>query len=340
MLIPASPTAAALSSAPQMLLHAQETRKILMRLHYLPLIPVDFLGLHGHIHHSYRWRFKIPRALQALASSDAWQDPWNPLVIGALYQFEAVHDLPIVPGTMGIRGLPVAIEKALLHARKKDPDPWTWILVTKFPRPEEIHLFMAGRGWIFQSKANTGVMHATPDGTWPIYARDTHTAMIGRFPIPVSKAQVRLYEAAKSAGYALQSVHYARYHHHWVQYQHYDDPDIRWVNYFDRGRAVHFYPRASYGFPQSAGCVEIPKNAARKIYGLIHYGTPVTISHGAIGPWDPPGSSYLEAPLNIQQFHLAYREIPSKSSPRSVDLQLVETAVTRSPPKTLDAASR
>ncbi|WP_172437609.1 L,D-transpeptidase family protein [Acidithiobacillus marinus] len=329
MLIPTAPTAATLSSSTQELLHAREIRKILIKLRYLPLIPVDYLGLHGHIHGSYQWRFKIPRALQTLAASDSWQDPWNPLVLGALYQFEAVHHLPVEPGDMGIRGLPPTIEKALVHAKKNDPDPWTWILVTKFPRPEEIHLFMGGHGWIFQSKANTGVMHATPDGTWPVYARDTHTAMIGRFPIPVPKAQVRLYEAAKSAGYALQSVHYARYHHHWVQYQHYDDPDIRWVNYFDRGRAVHFYPRASYGFPQSAGCVELPKSAAHKIYALIHYGTPVTVSHSAVGPWDPPGSAYLDAPQKSQQLHLTYQEIPSKSSPRSVHLQLVETAVKR-----------
>lgn len=326
MLVSAPPTAAVISSASPTVLQARKVRHILIRLHYLPLIPEDYLGAHGHIHKTYQWRFKIPRALQALAASDSWQDPWNPLVLGALYQFEAVHNLPIVPGGMGIRGLPLNIEKALLHAKKTDPDPWTWILVTKFPRPEEIHLFMGGHGWIFQSKANTGVMHATPDGTWPVYARDTHTAMVGRFPIPVSHAQIRLYEAAKSAGYALQSVHYSRYHHHWVQYQHYDDPDIRWVNYFDRGRAVHFYPRTTYGFPQSAGCVELPKSAARKVYGLIHYGTPVTVSHGAIGPWDPPGSEYLKQPLNIKPIHLAYREIAAKSTALSVHLQLVETS--------------
>ncbi|MFA7495286.1 MAG: L,D-transpeptidase [Acidithiobacillus sp.] len=304
---------------------ARKTRHILIQLHYLPLITEDYLGLHNKVHQHYLWRFKIPQALRSLAASDSWKDPWNPLVIGALYQFEAVHNLPIVAGVMGIRGLPVSIEKSLLKAKKQDPDTWTWVLVTKFPRPEEIHIFMAGHGWIYQSKANTGVMHATPDGTWPIYARDTHTAMIGRFPIPVPSAQVRLYKAAKSAGYALKSVHYSRYHHHWVQYQAYDDPDIRWVNYFDRGRAVHFYPRASYGFPQSAGCVELPKNAARQVFAMVHYGTPVTISHGAVGPWNKPGSQYADRGIIIKHLHLAYRVIPSQSSPRSVHLQLVET---------------
>ncbi len=334
MLIPALPTATVVASAKtaKPLLTAAKTRQILIHLHYLPLTAEAYLGLHGQIHKTYIWRFKAPEALRALAAADSWQDPWNPLVIAALYQFEAVHDLPVVAGAVGIRGLPLNIENSLVHAKKMDPEPWTWVLVTKFPRPEEIHLFMGGRGWIFQSKANTGVLHATPDGTWPVYARDIHTAMVGRFPIPVSRAQIRLYKAAKSAGYALHSVHYSRYHHHWVQYQHYDDPDIRWVNYFDRGRAVHFYPRTSYGFPQSAGCVELPKAAARKVFSLIHYGTPVTIAHGAAGPWDKAGSIYLKnAPL-IQTLHLAYREIPAESSARSVHLQLEETDVT---PKTL-----
>ena len=53
---------------------------------------------------------------------------------------------------------------------------------------------------------------------------------------------------------------------------------------------------------------------------------PVTISHGAIGPWDPPGSKYLKEALNIKPIHLAYREIAAKSTALSVHLQLVETS--------------
>ena len=38
------------------------------------------------------------------------------------------------------------------------------------------------------------------------------------------------------------------------------------MNYFNGGDAVHGYPRASYGFPQSNGCVELPIETAK-----LHY---------------------------------------------------------------------
>lgn len=53
---------------------------------------------------------------------------------------------------------------------------------------------------------------------------------------------------------------------------------ILWVNYFDDGRGIHYYPRASYGFPQSAGCVEEPYASAPVTYRYLHYGVPVTVS--------------------------------------------------------------
>jgi hypothetical protein len=33
---------------------------------------------------------------------------------------------------------------------------------------------------------------------------------------------------------------------------------VYWINYFNGGDAVHGFVRASYGFPQSLGCVELP----------------------------------------------------------------------------------
>ncbi len=46
---------------------------------------------------------------------------------------------------------------------------------------------------------------------------------------------------------------------------HYVAPDVPWVNYFNGGDAVHGYPRASYGFPQSNGCVELPIETAAAV---------------------------------------------------------------------------
>lgn len=253
-------------------LTAGALRSILYHLHYLPFT-VDKTPHKV----SYHWRFPVPPVLSHLVAQYAWTDPFNPWVLGALYQFERVHGLPIDHGKDGILGLPHTILKALRHAKTTDPHAWTWVLVTKQPEPETIRIFVAHRGWVFRSVCNTGVLHSTPDGTWPIYARALHTTMVGEFPIPVTQRFYRLYRAAVSAGFHVPIIHFGDVNGYLVRYQPYDDPDIRWVNYFYQGRAVHYFPRASYGFPQSAGCVELPKPSARKAFTILHYGVPVTI---------------------------------------------------------------
>ncbi|MBU2741532.1 L,D-transpeptidase [Acidithiobacillus albertensis] len=98
--------------------------------------------------------------------------------------------------------------------------------------------------WILHSLTNTGVPGAnTPNGTWAVYARFPSTRMTGCFP----------------HGECC------------------NDPDVRFVNYFWDGRAVHYFPRLAYGFRQSTGCVELPLKAAQRAYGMIHIGTPVTV---------------------------------------------------------------
>ncbi len=50
------------------------------------------------------------------------------------------------------------------------------------------------------------------------------------------------------------------------------------MSYFNGGDAVHYFPRASYGFPQSVGCVELPYTAAKAAYPYLPYGTLVTVT--------------------------------------------------------------
>jgi lipoprotein-anchoring transpeptidase ErfK/SrfK len=59
---------------------------------------------------------------------------------------------------------------------------------------------------------------------------------------------------------------------------HYDDPDVPWVNYFNGGDAVHGYERASYGVPQSNGCVELPVSTAETVFGMLALGDIVYIT--------------------------------------------------------------
>jgi hypothetical protein len=58
---------------------------------------------------------------------------------------------------------------------------------------------------------------------------------------------------------------------------HYNDPGIKWVSYFNGGDALHAFDRASFGTPQSLGCVELPLASAAKVWPYTPIGTLVTI---------------------------------------------------------------
>ncbi len=141
---------------------------------------------------------------------------------------------------------------AVLAARRRQqedaPKPFVWVYVRKgTPETLSIWRYNAEKNrskWVLRSLTNTGVPGAnTPNGTWAVYARFPSTRMTGCF----------------------------------LHGECYNDPDVRFVNYFWDGRAVHYFPRLAYGFRQSNGCVELPLKAAQRAYGLIHIGTPVTV---------------------------------------------------------------
>jgi peptidoglycan hydrolase-like protein with peptidoglycan-binding domain len=61
----------------------------------------------------------------------------------------------------------------------------------------------------------------------------------------------------------------------------YSDPGIKWVSYFNGGDALHEYPRASYGWPQSEGCSEMPEAEAQAVWPYTPIGTVVQVSEGS-----------------------------------------------------------
>ncbi|MHB8439144.1 MAG: L,D-transpeptidase [Acidimicrobiales bacterium] len=111
----------------------------------------------------------------------------------------------------------------------------------------------------YSTAANTGVEGAaTAVGTWPVYARYVSTTMSGTN----------------------------------LDGSHYDDPGVPWVSYFHGGDALHGFVRASYGYPQSLGCVEMPPSNAAVVYPYTPIGTLVTIEpNGSVGPKPPPAST-------------------------------------------------
>jgi len=120
---------------------------------------------------------------------------------------------------------------------RRDPRPYTWVGVSEaLPEPLALH---RGHRVVFTTPVNTGVPGAeTEQGIFPIYSRLVSTTMSGT-DVDGTKYVV---------------------------------PDVPWVNYFNGGDAVHGYPRASYGFPQSNGCVELPIEAAHTVFGMLAIG--------------------------------------------------------------------
>jgi lipoprotein-anchoring transpeptidase ErfK/SrfK len=60
---------------------------------------------------------------------------------------------------------------------------------------------------------------------------------------------------------------------------HYNDPGIRYISYFNGGDAIHAFNRASFGTPQSLGCVELPLESAARVWPYTPLGTLVTVEH-------------------------------------------------------------
>ena len=58
----------------------------------------------------------------------------------------------------------------------------------------------------------------------------------------------------------------------------YVDHGVKWVNYIDGSVAIHGFVRASYGFPQSLGCIELPVPQAAIAWKWLHFGSLVNIS--------------------------------------------------------------
>ncbi len=182
---------------------------------------------------------------------------WNTVTEGAVMAFESDHGL----GVDGIAG--PLVWGDLLDAvaqRNTTTRPYDYLIVTE-TEPETLYVWRDG-AVIYSSLANTGVPGAqTPLGTWPVYLRYLATTMQGTNPNGTT----------------------------------YDDPGVPYVAYFNGSDAVHGFVRASYGFPQSDGCVELPVADASAVFPTDPYGTLVTVTTGdlaaELGVATPPAGA-------------------------------------------------
>jgi hypothetical protein len=164
---------------------------------------------------------------------------WSVVTKGAVMKFENENNLT-VDGEAG-----PAVWHALLGyvlADKRLQEPYSYVYVHR-ETPETMTLWSAGRT-IETAPANTGISGAETElGTFPVFEHLPETTMSGTNP----------------------------------DGSHYKDPGIKWVSYFNGGDALHNFDRASFGTPQSLGCVELPLEAAAKEWPYTTIGTLVTI---------------------------------------------------------------
>jgi hypothetical protein len=172
------------------------------------------------------------------------QAKWSPtqatlITRGAVMKFENENGLT-VDGVAGAGVWRKLMADAI--AGKKLSEGYSYVYVHR-EVPETATLWSAGRT-VISSPANTGISGAETElGTFAVFEHIPEGTMSGTNP----------------------------------DGSHYQDPGIKWISYFNGGDALHNFDRASFGTPQSLGCVELPLAASAEIWKYTPIGTLVTI---------------------------------------------------------------
>jgi peptidoglycan hydrolase-like protein with peptidoglycan-binding domain len=169
-----------------------------------------------------------------------WSVGTNNVVLrAALETFQSQSNLPVTG-----QADPTTWSDLLTAVDNNHVDPATYDYVSVTEQlPEHLTLYVAGKVK-FTTLVNTGIEPVPTElGTFPVYERFLTTTMSGQNPNGTT----------------------------------YHDPDIPWVSYFNGGDALHGFIRASYGFPQSLGCVEMPFASAETVFPYTPIGTLVTV---------------------------------------------------------------
>jgi lipoprotein-anchoring transpeptidase ErfK/SrfK len=163
----------------------------------------------------------------------------NVVVRGAVMAFQAQHKLAI-NGKLSTKFWHALFAAA---ARSEHNTLGYSYAVASEGSPETLTIWHNGHQAI-RSLANTGIPTApTVSGTFPVYLRFRYQIMSGTNP---------------------DGSHYA--------------DAVTFVSYFNGRDAVHYFPRGSYGSPQSLGCIELPYDQAQRAWPFLTYGSLVTVT--------------------------------------------------------------
>lgn len=183
--------------------------------------------------------WKYPNTPSSL--QELWsEDEANTIVKGAVMMFESEHNLT-VDGIAGRTVWRALIDAAI--AGKRHASGYAYVYVHR-EIPETLTLWHNGKT-ILTTPANTGIAGAETElGTFPVFEHIPEGTMEGTNPNGT----------------------------------HYHDEGIKWISYFNGGDAIHNFDRASFGTPQSLGCVELPLQASAEVWPYTPIGTLVTIA--------------------------------------------------------------
>jgi peptidoglycan hydrolase-like protein with peptidoglycan-binding domain len=224
----------------------ERLQQLLGRLNYLPLSFAPAAPVSSPKEEfaaqagTFAWRWPNPPPTLSSLWSEGTE---NVITKAAVMNFENQNGVAVD----GVAGKQVwSLLLADVAANKDNVNPYDYVLVSK-QLPENLTLYENGSPAMSNVAVNTGAPGAdTVDGTYPVFEHVTSSRMVGTNPDGST----------------------------------YDDPDVPWASFFLNGDALHGFVRATYGSPQSNGCVEMPVATAAMVYPLTPIGTLVTV----VGP--------------------------------------------------------
>ncbi len=187
-----------------------------------------------------RFRWRYPNTPRELR--DLWRaGKPNEVTRAAVIMFQDTHGLD-VDGFAGPKFWHTLLADTLTSKRRDSG--YSYVYVHR-SLPQSLNLWHNGQV-ILSSPGNTGVPAApTQLGSFPVFEHIPVGTMSGTNP----------------------------------DGSHYYDPGIQYISYFNHGDAIHAFNRASFGTPQSLGCVELPLAAAAKVWPYTSIGTLVTVEN-------------------------------------------------------------
>ena len=163
---------------------------------------------------------------------------YNVFTEGMVMSFQADHGLT-PNGTLSSTLWSMLL--GAYQAQKENSGGYNYALANK-ASPQTLTIWHNGHV-VLTSPSNTGIsVSPTVDGNFAVYLRLRSQIMKGTNP----------------------------------NGSHYADP-VQFVAYFNGNDAVHYMPRAQYGYPQSLGCIELPLQNAATAWPYLAYGTIVSV---------------------------------------------------------------